>query len=350
MLVLTVTNMVFRVFTACLIGIFTIGELFISFLVTLKVLKRKSESARKKHEDENCNKKLEETKSSLTVENEEDPFLQDVEGIQMQTSKTSKNRVNFDADGDSASRRDIREAERQENPEAAKDLEKGSEEKVRRERNEGYSLLQAAVCSIWIPCVVGDQEKRIFKTAGITSLVTKTTFLAIAIGLASYGLNLYHRPFLVWCLDESSPLINLNSSVTYCTFDDKNTRWPNCKPDTTNYKNLPDFEDTLEKLELAINNFEEQTKQIDKDLFQNEFPSYGVQKIQRLKKEVDMLLRSVGLKGITQKVRICGPNEFQKRIWTFAILGILFVLAALATYHLDKIASYKVRPNLFLFL
>ena len=63
-----------------------------------------------------------------------------------------------------------------------------------------------------------------------------------------------------------------------------------------------------------------------------------------------MLLRSVGLKGITQKVRICGPDEFQTRIWTFAILGILFALAALATYHLDKIASYKVRPNLFLFL
>merc|ERR1712083_592421 len=118
-------------------------------------------------------------------------------------------------------------------------------------------------------------------------------------------------------------------------------KWPNCKPDTTNYTNLTYFEDTLEQLELAINNFEEQTKQIDKDLFQNEFPSYGVQKIQRLKKEVDMLLRRVGLKGITQKVRICGPNEFQKRIWTFAILVILFALAALATYHLNKIASYK---------
>ena len=222
--------------------------------------------------------------------------------------------------------------------------------KLRRERDKGYTLLQAAVCSIWIPCVVGEQEKRIFKTAGITSLVTKTTFLAIAIGLASIGLNLYSRPFLVWCLDESSHLINLNSSVTYCTFDDKNTKWPNCKPDTTNYKNISYFEDTLEQLELAINNFEEQTKQIDKGLFQNEFPSYGVQKIQRLKKEVDMLLRRVGLKGITQKVRICGPNEFQTRIWTFAILGILFALAALATYHLDKIASYKVRPNLFFFL
>ena len=131
MLVVTVTNLVFRVFTACLIGIFTIVELFTSFLVTLgvlKVLERKSESAQKKHEDENCNKKLEETKGSLTIENEDDPFLQDVEGIQMQTSKTSKNRVNFDADGDSASTRDIREAERQENPKAAKDLEKGSDE------------------------------------------------------------------------------------------------------------------------------------------------------------------------------------------------------------------------------
>ena len=70
-----------------------------------------------------------------------------------------------------------------------------------------------------------------------------------------------------------------NSSVTYCVFDDKHPTWPNCKPATTNYTNLPDFADSLEQLERAIVNFEEKAKQIDISLFQNELPSFGLEKV-----------------------------------------------------------------------
>ena len=81
---------------------------------------------------------------------------------------------------------------------------------------------------------------------------------------------------------------------------------------------------------------------MDKELFKNEIPSISRQKIRNLKREVDELLRRVGLKGLVQKVRICGPEESQIRKWMFVVLGALVVLAALATYHLHKITNYKV--------
>ena len=351
-MVVTITNLVDRVFTASLIGIYTFVELFLSFLATfgvLKVVTRKSKSANDK-EPEDHERNPKETKSILSIENENEPFLQDVEAIQMATLEAG---VNSGTDGDAETTGD-RGVEREEGPQVEEEKRSTDTKEIqqselgrRKANKEHYSLLTAAACSIWIPSVVGEQEQKIFLTTGIASLVTKTTFLALAIGLASCGYNLHPRPFLVWCLDESSPLINPNSSVTYCVFDDKHPTWPNCKPDTTNYKNLPDFADSLEQLERVIANFEEKAKQIDKGLFKNELPSFGLQKIQKLRKEVDMLLRHVGLKGLTQKVRICGAQEFQIRIWTFVVLVVLLVLAALATYHLHKITSYKVGPSPF---
>ena len=346
-MVVTVSNLVVRVFTASLIGFYTLVEVFLSFLGTfgvLKVVERRSKSSNEK-EPGDPERNPEETKSCLAIDNENGPFSQDV---QMETLKAG---VYLGTDGDGKNIGD-KGGEREEGPQRKECTERESEETPQsvlgrgNSKKEDYSLLKAALCSTWIPAVVGKQEQKIFRTAGIASLVTKTTCLALAIGLASCGINLHPRPFLVWCLDESSPLINPNSSVTYCVFDDKHPTWPNCKPDTTNYKNLPDFADSLEQLELVIANFEEKAKQIDKGLFQNELPSFGLQKIQKLRKEVDMLLRHVGLKGLTQKVRICGPQEFQTRIWTFGVLVVVLVLAALATFHLDKITSYKVGLSL----
>ena len=60
-------------------------------------------------------------------------------------------------------------------------------------REESF-LVTAAVCSTWIPSVVGKPEQKIFLKVGIASLVTKTTFLAIPIGLSSFGYNLHPRP------------------------------------------------------------------------------------------------------------------------------------------------------------
>ena len=152
---------------------------------------------------------------------------------------------------------------------------------------------------------------------------------------------------MVWCLDESSPLIETNSSVTYCDFDDQNSTWPSCTPNASKYSNIIDFADTLEELEIAVVKFEENAQKMERDIFKNEIPAIGLQKIRNLKKEVDKFLRRVGLNGLMQKVRICGPEENQNRKWIFVVLVVLDVLAALATYHLHKISSYKVGPQIF---
>ena len=355
-MVVTITNLVIRVFTASLIGVYTFVELPLSFLVTygvLKVTEKREESANKRPEDHE--RIPEEANISLTIENEKEQPSVDAEAIQPEPYESSKDEVSTGANGatEPAAERDI---ESQEVLQVAEDPERGSEEKrssdaeeteqpeaaKENNRKEESFLLTAAVCSTWIPSVVGKQEQNIFLKAGIASLVTKTTFLVIAIGLSSYGYNLHPRPFLVWCLDESSPFIDTNSSVTYCDFNDQNSRWPSCIPDDSNYTHITDIADSLEKLEIAIANFEEKAQKVDKELFKNEIPSISRQKIRNLKREVDELLRRVGLKGLVQKVRICGPEESQIRKWMFVVLGALVVLAALATYHLHKITNYKV--------
>ena len=356
LLVVTITNMVFRVSTATLIGVYTFVEIFLSFLVTygvLKVTEKHEESANKRPEDQ---ERIQETNTSLTIENEkEHQPSEDAEAIQLEPCESNKDEAN----GASQPTAD-RDVESQEGLQVAEDPERGSEEKgssdaeetkqpevsEENKKKEESFLLTAAVCSTWIPSVVGKQEQKIFLKAGIASLVTKTTFLAIAIGLSSYGYNLHPRPSLVWCLDESSPLIETNGSVTYCDFD-KNSRWPDCKPDASNYTHITDFADSLEKLEMAIVNFEEEAQKVDKDFFQNEIPSIGLQRIRNLRREVDKYLHRVGLKGLVQKVRICGPEENQIRNWTFVVLVALAVLGALATYHLHKITSYKVGSPVF---
>ena len=279
--------------------------------------------------------------------------MEDAEAIQLEPCKSSKDGVNSEANN--ASQPTVyRDVERQEGLQVADDPERGSEEKrsseetqqqENRKKEESF-LLTAAVCSTWIPSVVGKQEQKIFLKASIASLVTKTTFLAIAISLSSYGYNLHPRPSLVWCLDESSPLIETNSSVTYCDFDDQNNTWPSCTPNASKYSDIIDFADTLEKLEIAVVKFEEKAQKIETDLWKNEIPALNLQKIRSLKKEVDKFLRHVGLKGLMQKVRICGPEEDQIRKWTFVVLAVLLVFASLATYHLHKITSYKVGPQL----
>ena len=362
-LVVTITNLVFRVFTASLIGVYTFAELFLSLLVTygvLKVTETREEISSKRSEAQE--KIPEETTTSLTIQNEKEQPSEDAEAIQLEPCESSKDRVNSGANGAPQPTAD-RDVESQEGLQVAEDPERGSEEKRSSDaeetkepepgrgnkKKEESFLLTAAVCSTWIPSVVGKQEQKIFLKAGIASLVTKTTFLAIAIGLSSYGYNLHPRPSLVWCLDASSPLIEANSSVIYCDFDDQNSRWPSCKPDASNYTHITDFADSLEKLEVAMVNFEEKAQKIDNNLFQSEIPSIGLQKIRDLRKEVNKFLRRVGLKGLVQKVRICGPEEKQIRNWTFVVLGALAVFAALATYHLHKITSYKVGFQLFCF-
>lgn len=64
----------------------------------------------------------------------------------------------------------------------------GGEQKVRGGKEEDFILI-AALCSIWLPSVVGDQIQRIYLVRGMTSLVSRVLLLAIVVGLATSGLQ-----------------------------------------------------------------------------------------------------------------------------------------------------------------
>ena len=124
-LVVTITNLVFRVFTASLIGVYTFLELFLSVLVTygvLKVTEEREESSDKRPEDQE--RVPEETNTSLTIENEKEQTSEDAEAIQLERCESSKDEVN----GASQPTAD-RDVESQEGLQVAEDPERGSEEK-----------------------------------------------------------------------------------------------------------------------------------------------------------------------------------------------------------------------------
>ena len=167
------------------------------------------------------------------------------------------------------------------------------------------------------------------KHPGVTSLVTKTTFLTIAIVLAGLGIHTKH-PFLLHCIHETSPLFDENdTSITYCDFNETDTTWANCVPtekDRNHTEKLAKLAATLDHLELAIT-------------------SHGGETDWAIKSQVEKELSELQQNGtdrLLQKVRICGRNENVYRIVMLIVLVLLIISAALATVHLHRIADYKV--------
>ena len=167
------------------------------------------------------------------------------------------------------------------------------------------------------------------KHPGVTSLVTKTTFLTIVIVLAGFGLHTKH-PFLLHCIHETSPLFDANdTSITYCDFNETDTTWANCVPtekDRNLTEKLAKLAATLNYLELANTNHGGDTEWMIKS---------------QVEKELSELQQN-GTGRLVQKVRICGKNENVYRIVMLIVLVLLIISAALATVHLHRIADYKV--------
>ena len=139
-LVVTITNLVFRVYTASLIGVYTFVELFLSFLATyglLKVTEKCEESANKRPEDQE--RIPDETNTNLTIENEIEKPSGDAEAIQLEPRKSSKDGVNSDVNDASQPTVD-RDVESQEGLQVAEHPERGSEEKRSSDTEETQQL------------------------------------------------------------------------------------------------------------------------------------------------------------------------------------------------------------------
>ena len=183
-------------------------------------------------------------------------------------------------------------------------------------------------------------------------MVTKTTCLAIAIILASFGIHA-RNPFLIHCLDEGSPLLNkVGANVTLCDLDDEDDTWPSCVPSQTDYdadKNLTNLLEVLKRMEVEKHKFEEGSMGLNMSEFNHQLPN--LENIEKLMKEVKQKIEKLGVSRLIQKVRVCSKktneffgikNENLFRIGTMIGILLLVAIAAWATYRLHKIASYKV--------
>ena len=161
--------------------------------------------------------------------------------------------------------------------------------------------------------------------------MTKSIFLAISLVLAASGIHTRH-PFLIHCLDESSPLINSTEDITFCDFDNL-TKWEDClqnEKERDHTEKLVKFADVLEELKEMGMNLELETESLNRSHFERQLTAKDIRRIQN------------GPDRLRQKVRICGNSENVVRIATLTFLIFLIISAAWATFHLHKIADYKV--------
>ena len=183
----------------------------------------------------------------------------------------------------------------------------------------------------------------------MTSLVTKVLLLAIAVALAASGVQhqIYKRPFLLYCVDEGSPLLS-EEGVRQCTGSD-------CFANNKTLANEIRLKDTLEQLTDAVLTYQDVVTDIKKDNLSSEqgqvhiffqtklFDASGfLEQIKQTKAELDELLTSTGAGHIQQKLRVCQEGEGLFRIGLLVGLVVVVALAAFSTYKLHRIADYQV--------
>ena len=216
----------------------------------------------------------------------------------------------------------------------------GSEQKLVEEED---FILSAALCSIWLPSVVGDQSRRIYLVSGVTSLYGKVLLLAIAVSLAASGLqhHVYKRPFLLYCFEESSPLLT-EEGIVQCSIS---------KGDCFLYKNVTRmnqmrYTDALTKVYNEVLAYQEVITEIGKDTPSSPNQLYNVSaflgEITQKKTELDEMVASTGGGKVQQKVRVCEENENLFRLCLLLGLLVVIALAAYSIYMLHKIADYEV--------
>ena len=217
-----------------------------------------------------------------------------------------------------------------------------SEQKLRTVEEEDF-ILTAAVCSIWLPSVVGDQSRRIYLVSGVTSLVGKVLLLAIAVGLAASGLqqHVYKRPGLLFCFEENSPLLT-EEGIVQCSYS-KGDCFPNKNATRINQMR---YKDALTKMYTEVLAYQEVITEISKDTQSSPNQLYNAStflgEITQTRAELDELVSSTGAGKVQQKVRVCEENENLFRLCLLLGLLVVVALAAYSIYMLHKIADYEV--------
>ena len=140
---------------------------------------------------------------------------------------------------------------------------------------------------------------------------------------------------------------NRTDGVVFCDFDPE-TPWPNCVANETELnraERLKIFAESLKRVELE--ELEDKAKNLSD--YENQLPD--LEKIKRLRENVEKEIFKLGLHRLVQKVRICSKHESpifgikKENVLRISVLSTLLLLVASAvwaTFRLHKIASYKV--------
>ena len=177
------------------------------------------------------------------------------------------------------------------------------------------------------------ENKNIFR-CGLSSLSVKAIFMAAVVLLV--GLKVQEQihkrpPSLLFCWEETNPLVNNTADVTICDLNHEDDRFPNCQ--------LPPRKAFVDLLE-AYTRMEQAFSRFDPDMFK----SYGSSKlfdsitnyirvVREAKAEVQEELDKEA-----RKVRICDRNETEV-IFRLALFIILVDFLSLALDGFLTIAS-----------
>ena len=236
--------------------------------------------------------------------------------------------------------------------------------KDNRQADDETSLVTAALCAVWIPCVVGKSSSRIFLISAITSLVTKVIILAVAICLCETNLqhHLHSRPFLLLCRPENSPLLEA-ANVTKCSFNKTSDHLYCFSDGAEEAKNLIMLDASLTKMAEAHKTYTEELKKLENTGTRHiKLRSFNATKLSELKdkvtnikideaklteaikilaEEVKEEMREYGVGVVQQKIRVCDDDETVLRVSFISVLIVAVLLAALSTVRLHKITDYK---------
>ena len=245
----------------------------------------------------------------------------------------------------SVEQEELLKMDKEEGVDQSKKSKEGSEEsnvedKANPEETPQSFHAMAAFCATWLPCVVGEQEQKLFLVSGVTSLVFKVLLLLLALTLAGSGLqpHIYERPFLLFCFDEHSPVLN-KTGITPCKYSEDQCRPP------TNLTNKAKIVEALSVVEMAVLQYKHILIDINDDnLEQLNIASEFLSHVITSKAEIE----SAGIWKMQQRIRICEENETPLRLGILTGLLVVILLAAYATYRLHRIADYEVKLPIFI--
>ena len=174
---------------------------------------------------------------------------------------------------------------------------------------------------------------KFFSCCSLSSLSVKAIFMATVVLLAGFEVQQQvneRPPSLLFCWEETNPLVNITEDVTICDLNHDDDKFPSCQ--------LPPRKAFVELLEMYkrmgqtfLNVDLDEFKSFDKELFEK------LAKLARAVREGEAMVQE-NLDREARKIRICDRNETEI-IFRLALVIVLIDFLGLALDGFLTIAS-----------